>query len=77
MGAQESIMRAAVAEMSPVKVRGSAYGVFSTIYGFSWFIGSFTMGILYGFSFNSMVMFSLLAQLLAVFPLLLIRNYRP
>ncbi|WP_321423503.1 MFS transporter [uncultured Methanobacterium sp.] len=77
MGAQESIMRAAVAEMSPVKVRGSAYGVFSTIYGFSWFIGSFTMGILYGFSFNLMVIFSLLSQLLAVVPLFLIRNYRP
>lgn len=77
MGAQESLMRAAVAEMSPVKVRGSAYGVFSTIYGVSWFIGSFTMGILYGFSFNLMVMFSLLAQLLSVVPLLLIRNYRP
>lgn len=77
MGAQESIMRAAVAEMSPVKVRGSAYGVFSTIYGFSWFIGSFTMGILYGVSFNLMVMFSLVAQLLAVIPLFLIRNYRP
>lgn len=77
MGAQESIMRAAVAEMSPVDVRGSAYGVFSTIYGVSWFIGSFTMGILYDFSLTSMVMFSLGAQLFSVIPLILIRNYRP
>jgi MFS-type transporter involved in bile tolerance (Atg22 family) len=77
MGAQESIMRAAVAEMSPVEVRGSAYGVFSTIYGVSWFIGSFTMGILYDFSLTSMVMFSLGAQLFSVIPLILIRNYRP
>ena len=77
MGAQESIMRAAVAEMSPVRVRGSAYGVFSVIYGFSWFAGSFILGLLYDFSFTAMVMFSLGAQLLSVMPLFVIRNYRP
>ena len=77
MGAQESIMRAAVAEMSPVDIRGSAYGVFSTIYGFAWFIGSFTLGILYDFSLTLMVVFSLFAQIFAVVPLLLIRKYRP
>jgi MFS family permease len=37
MGAQESIMRAAIAGMSPLKIRGSAYGVFSTFFGFAWF----------------------------------------
>lgn len=77
MGAQESIMGAAVAEMSPVRVRGSAYGVFSVIYGFSWFAGSFILGLLYDFSFTAMVMFSLGAQLLSVMPLFVIRNYRP
>jgi predicted MFS family arabinose efflux permease len=77
MGAQESIMRAAVAEMSPLKVRGSAYGVFSTFFGFAWFLGSLTMGILYDFSLNSLIIFSLAAQLLSIIPLLLIRNYRP
>jgi MFS family permease len=77
MGAQESIMRAAVAEMSPINVRGSAYGIFSTIYGVSWFIGSFAMGIIYDFSLSMMVIFSLFAQIFAVVPLLLIRNYRP
>jgi MFS family permease len=77
MGAQESIMRAAVAGMSSVEMRGSAYGVFSTIYGFSWFVGSFSMGIIYDFSITLMVMFSFLAQIIAVVPLLLIRNYNP
>lgn len=77
MGAQESIMRAAVAGMSSVEMRGSAYGVFSTIYGFSWFVGSFSMGIIYDFSITLMVMFSFLAQIIAVVPLLLIRNYSP
>lgn len=77
MGAQESIMRAAVAGMSSVEMRGSAYGVFSTIYGFSWFVGSFAMGIIYDFSISLMVIFSFLAQIIAVVPLLLIRNYNP
>ncbi len=77
MGAQESIMRAAVAGMSSVEIRGSAYGVFSTIYGLSWFIGSFAMGIIYDFSLSLMVMFSFLVQIIAAVPLLLIRNYSP
>jgi len=77
MGAQESIMRAAVAEMSPVNVRGSAYGVFSTIYGLAWFIGSLSLGILYDVSITLMVIVSLSAQLFAVIPLLFIRNYNP
>lgn len=75
MGAQESIMRAAVAGMSSVEMRGSAYGLFSTIYGFSWFVGSFAMGIIYDFSISLIVIFSFLAQIIAVVPLLLIRNY--
>jgi MFS family permease len=76
MGAQESIMRAAIAGMSPLKIRGSAYGVFSTFFGFAWFLGSLTMGILYDFSLNFLVIFSLATQLLSIIPLLLIRNYR-
>ena len=64
-------------EMSPVDIRGSAYGVFSTIYGFAWFIGSFTLGILYDFSLTLMVVFSLFAQIFAVRTLTLIRKYRP
>ncbi|NYB51246.1 MAG: MFS transporter [Methanobacteriaceae archaeon] len=77
MGAQESIMRAAVAGMSPINRRGSAYGIFSTIYGVSWFIGSFAMGIIYDFSLSLMVIFSVLTQIIAILPLLLIRNHRP
>ena len=40
MGAQESIMRAAVAGMVPVSKRGTAYGLFNTGYGIFWFLGS-------------------------------------
>ncbi len=66
MGAQESIMRSSVAVMSSSKKRGSAYGVFNTIYGVSWFLGSFFMGILYDFSITYLVIFSVLIQLLSI-----------
>ncbi len=66
MGAQESIMRSSVAVMSTVKRRGSAYGVFQTIYGVSWFAGSLFMGALYDFSVTYLVVFSVLIQLISI-----------
>jgi MFS family permease len=66
MGAQESIMRAAIAEMVPADRRGSAYGLFNTGFGVFWFLGSALMGILYGLSLPSMIAFSVTAQLASV-----------
>ncbi len=66
MGAQESIMRSSVAVMSSVEKRGSAYGIFNTIYGVSWFAGSLFMGILYSLSIAYLVVFSVLIQLISV-----------
>ncbi|MCS7056395.1 MAG: MFS transporter, partial [Thermoflexales bacterium] len=40
MGAQESILRAAVAGMAHADRRGTAYGIFNTGYGIAWFLGS-------------------------------------
>ena len=71
MGAQESIMRAAVAGMSTIQRRGSAYGLFNTIFGIFWFVGSLTMGILYGISIVYLVLFSMMMQLSAI-PIFLI-----
>jgi MFS family permease len=70
MGAQESILRAAVARMVPAARRGSAYGVFNAGYGLAWFLGSALMGVLYDVSIPSLVTFSVAAQLAAI-PLLL------
>lgn len=66
MGAQESIMRAAVAGMSSAERRGVAYGVFKTIFGIFWFAGSLTMGILYEVSILYLVLFSMVIQLLSI-----------
>lgn len=66
MGAQESIMRAALATMVPPDRRGSAYGVFNAGYGVSWFLGSALMGLLYDASPTALVAFSVAVQLAAV-----------
>lgn len=66
MGAQESVMRAAVAGMVAPDRRGSAYGVFNTGYGLAWFAGSVIMGVLYDASLPAVIVFSVLCQLAAV-----------
>jgi len=75
MGAQESIMRAAVAGMVPAARRGTAYGVFNSGYGLLWFAGSALMGVLYDVSLPALIAFSVIAQLLAV-PVLFVVSRR-
>jgi MFS family permease len=76
MGAQESIMRAAVAGMVPTARRGTAYGVFNSGYGLLWFAGSALMGVLYDVSLPALMAFSVVAQLLAVPVLFLVSRQR-
>ncbi len=66
MGAQESIMRAAVANMIPMYKRGSAYGVFNAGYGIFWFLGSALMGIFYDISIPALIGFSVITQLASI-----------
>src|SRR5437588_665236 len=66
MGVHESIIPAAVATMVPQQRRPSAYGVFTGIYGISWFIGSVIIGRLYDVSLSALLAFSIAAQLVAI-----------
>ena len=66
MGAQESVMRAAVAEMVPADKRGTAYGIFNTGYGIFWFLGSALMGYLYDLSLPGVMAFSMLSQFASI-----------
>jgi MFS-type transporter involved in bile tolerance (Atg22 family) len=75
MGAQESIMRAAVAGMVPAERRGAAYGIFNTGYGVFWFLGSALMGVLYDRSVALVVVFSIGAQLAAIPIFVLVRRH--
>jgi len=66
MGAQESIMRAAIAEMVPMNKRSTAYGIFNAGFGLFWFLGSALMGILYDVSISSLIIFSVVMQLASI-----------
>jgi MFS family permease len=66
MGVHESIIPAAVATMIPQQRRASAYGIFTGIYGISWFLGSVVIGRLYDVSMSALLAFSVAAQLVAV-----------
>jgi len=76
MGAQESIMRAAIAGMVPPERRGSAFGIFATGYGLSWFLGSAIMGVLYDQSIGLLIGFSVVIQWIAIAILVGIRSHR-
>jgi predicted MFS family arabinose efflux permease len=72
MGAQESILRAAIALMVPPDRRGRAYGLFNAAYGLAWFLGSAVMGYLYDVALLALIAFSVVAQLAAVLLLALV-----
>jgi len=55
MGAQESVVRAAVAQMAPAEMRGTAFGLFHAVFGTAWFAGSALLGFLYDFSLPALV----------------------
>lgn len=66
MGAQESILKAAVANMAPKDSRATAYGIFECSFGAFWFLGSWLLGVLYDWSIPAMVIVSVSAQLAAI-----------
>lgn len=66
MGAQESVMRAAISLLVPKERRGVGYGVFNTVYGFFWFLGSTALGLLYDFSISALIIFSVILQLSSI-----------
>lgn len=66
MGAQESILKAAVTTMVPKDSRATGYGIFECSFGIFWFLGSWLMGVLYDISIPAMVSVSVLAQLAAI-----------
>ncbi len=65
-GAQESVMRAMVADMTPHDRRGFAFGCYNAAFGVSWFLGSLAMGILYDVSLPAMMALSMLLQFAAI-----------
>ena len=65
MGAQDATLRSGIAQVVSMNKRGSAFGAFNGVYGVMWFLGSATMGLLYGHSLMALVVFGMVAQLAA------------
>jgi len=78
MGMHETIMRAAIADLTHIQKRGFGYGFFNTIYGGAWFLGSFAVGALYGLSIHFVFLFVVVLELaaFAVFWMFLRRTSR-
>ena len=66
MGAQESILKAAVTDMTPKSARATGFGVFSLALGLAWFLGSWCLGALYDINLTLMASVSAACQLLAI-----------
>ena len=66
VGAHESTLRAAAADMVPRTRLGTAYGIFTAAYGLAWLVGSTVIGALYDHSIADTVFFVLAAQAIAL-----------
>lgn len=64
MGAQESILKAVVAKIVPKDYRARGYGVFATIFGLFWFLGSVIVGALYDTSLVGLTIFVVSMEIL-------------
>lgn len=67
MGAQESIMKAAVAKTVDKDKRATAYGFFNAVFGIAWFVGSAVLGVLYSLNIKMMVIVSIVVEIIAAF----------
>ena len=66
MGIHETIMKSAIADLTPMKRRGTGYGIFNTAYGLAMFIGSAAMGVLYDHSIVAVIAVAIALQILAI-----------
>lgn len=71
MGIQETIIRAAIADITPIKKRGIAYGIFNLGYGAGWFAGSSLVGFFYQNFKNLIYVYVILVEICS---LLILKN---
>jgi len=75
MGAQDSLLKATLANVVSSDKRSTAFGVFDTGFGIAWFLGSAIMGILYAKSLTALIIFSVAIQIAAL-PVFIIAQKR-
>jgi MFS family permease len=69
MGAVESVLKSVVTTLVPKSRRATGFGIFNTLFGICWFLGSWAMGLLYENALLAVVLLSIGLQLSAL-PLL-------
>jgi MFS family permease len=65
-GAQDTILKPAIAPLIDADRRTTAFGVFDTCFGSAWLAGSITFGLMYDHSLAALTAISLVAQLLSL-----------
>ncbi|MDD4355138.1 MAG: hypothetical protein PHP61_04475, partial [Candidatus Izemoplasmatales bacterium] len=76
MGAHESILKSVVALIVSKEKRATAYGIFNSVFGLAWFLGSVTIGLLYEWSLIALVAVSLSAEGIGCLLLLSFIHYK-
>ncbi len=66
MAVHETIMKAAIADLTHIKKRGTGYGIFNMGYGIAFFIGSSVMGFLYQSGIIWIIIFTAVMEALSV-----------
>ena len=76
MGAQESVLRAVVSQLSDPGKRGTAFGWFHAVFGTAWLLGSALLGLLYDRSLAALAATAVLLEAASLLVLLGIRKGR-
>ena len=66
MGVHETIMRSAIADITPLHKRGLGYGIFNTSYGLAMLVGASLQGLLYTRSIPQIIIFTTFSQAAAL-----------
>jgi predicted MFS family arabinose efflux permease len=66
IGVQDSLLKAILAEVVPAGKRSTGFGLFDSVFGAAWFIGSAAVGFLYDRSLPAVAAFSVILQLSAL-----------
>jgi MFS family permease len=74
MGAHETVMKSAIAELTTLKKRGTGYGIFNTAYGLAIFIGTALLGLLYEKFIPAVIIFSIAVQVVGIFAFFVMRK---
>lgn len=74
MGAHETVMKSAIADLTTLKKRGTGYGIFNSAYGLAIFIGSALFGLLYEKFIPAVIIFSIAIQVVGIMAFFVMRK---